>query len=111
MKSLIVYCSYEGNTEQLANYIKEEIGADILKLVVEKEKKIKSLFRFIWGGIQVYMTKEPKLREYNVDLSKYDNIIIGRPCWFETFAPPIRTFLSNNKLKNKNIYLFVMVET
>ena len=27
--------------------------------------------------MQVYMTKKPELEEYHVDLSKYDNIIIG----------------------------------
>ena len=53
------------------------------------------------------MTKKPKLEEYNVDLDKYDNIIIASPCWFGTFAPPIKTFLTDNKLENKNIYLLV----
>ena len=54
-------------------------------------------FKYIW----------PKLKKYDIDLSKYDNIIIGSPCWFGTYAPPINTFLTENKLQNKNIYLFV----
>lgn len=57
--------------------------------------------------MQVYMTKTPELKEYNIDLSRYDNIIIGSPCWFGTYAPPINTFLSENTIKDKNIYLFV----
>ena len=104
-KNLIVYYSYEGNTEALVDGMKSAITADVLKLVPKKEKKTNSLFRFVWGGIQVYMTKKPKLEEYNVDLDKYDNIIIASPCWFGTFAPPIKTFLTDNKLENKNIYL------
>lgn len=107
MKNLIVYYSYEGNTEALVNGIKEVIDTDVIKLVPKKEKKTKSLFRFVWGGMQVYMTKKPKLQPYKVELSKYDNIIIGTPCWFGTFAPPINTFLSENEIKNKNIYLLV----
>lgn len=107
MKNLIVYYSYEGNTEELVKGISDVIEADILKLTPKKEKKTKSLFRFVWGGIQVYMTKKPELEEYNVDLSKYDNIIIGSPCWFGTYAPPINTFLLDNKIENKNIYLLV----
>ncbi|MDD5888858.1 MAG: flavodoxin [bacterium] len=106
-KNLIVYYSYEGNTEALVDGMKSAITADVLKLVPKKEKKTNSLFRFVWGGIQVYMTKKPKLEEYNVDLDKYDNIIIASPCWFGTFAPPIKTFLTDNKLENKNIYLLV----
>lgn len=107
MKNLIVYYSYEGNTEELVKGMQEVITTDVLKLVPQKEKKTKSLFRFIWGGIQVYMTKKPQLEPYQLDLSKYKNIIICSPCWFGTYAPPINTFLSENKLTNKNIYLLV----
>ena len=107
MKNLIVYYSYEGNCEEISKAILEVIDADVLKVVPKKEKKTKSLFRFVWGGMQVYMTKKPELEKYNVDLSKYDNIIIGSPCWFGTYAPPINTFLSENEIKNKNIFLFV----
>lgn len=107
MKNLIVYYSYEGNCEEISKAINEVVNADILRLVPKKEKKTKSLFRFIWGGIQVYMTKSPELEKYDIDVSKYDNIFIGSPCWFGTYAPPVNTFLKENKLKNKNIYLFV----
>lgn len=107
MKNLIVYYSYEGNTEELVKGLEIEIEADVLKLSPKNEKKTKSLFRFVWGGIQVYMTKKPELEEYKIDLSGYENIIIGSPCWFGTYAPPINTFLSENKIEGKNIYLFV----
>lgn len=107
MKNLIVYYSYEGNTEELVKGMKEVIAADILRLVPKKEKISKGLFRFVWGGMQVYMTKTPELESYSVDLSQYDNIIIGCPCWFGTYAPPINTFLKENQMTGKNIYLFV----
>lgn len=107
MKNLIVYYSYEGNTEELVKGLESEIEADVLKLSPKNEKKTKSLFRFVWGGIQVYMTKKPELEEYKIDLSEYENIIIGSPCWFGTYAPPVNTFLSENKIEGKNIYLFV----
>lgn len=107
MKNLIVYYSYEGNTAALVDGMKNVIDADILRLIPKKEKVTKSLFRFIWGGIQVYMTKKPLLEDYNIDINKYDNIIIATPCWFGTYAPPINTFLSNETIKNKNIYLLL----
>lgn len=107
MKNLIVYYSYEGNTEELVKGMKDVLNADVLKLTPKKEKKSTSLYRFIWGGMQVYMTKTPELEEYNVNLAEYDNIFIGSPCWFGTYAPPINTFLKENKIENKKIYLFV----
>lgn len=107
MKNLIVYYSYEGNTEELVKGMREVINADTLRLTVKDEKPAKSMFRFVWGGLQVYMKKKLELEPYHVSLDEYDNIIIGTPCWFGSYAPAIHTFLSDNKISGKNIYLFV----
>ncbi len=87
--------------------MKEAIDADVLKLTVADEKPTKSMFRFVWGGVQVYMKKKPQLAPYQVNLDEYDNIIIGTPCWFGTYAPAVNTFLSENQIKGKKIYLLV----
>jgi multimeric flavodoxin WrbA len=34
-------------------------------------------------------------------------VILGTPIWAGTVAPPLRTFMLNNRLKGKNIALFV----
>lgn len=34
-------------------------------------------------------------------------IYIGSPCWFNTFAPPVRTFLSTVDLSGKKIVPFM----
>lgn len=49
MKNLIVYYSYEGNTEELVKGMKEVIDADVLKLVPEK-KSAKVYFAF-YGAV------------------------------------------------------------
>lgn len=107
MKSLIVYYSYEGNCEEISKAIKEVTDADVLCIEPKKEKKTKSLYRFIWGGMQVYMTKKPELVPYAINLEEYDTIFIGTPVWFGTYAPPINTFLSENEIKNKNVGIFI----
>ena len=107
MKNLIVYYSYEGNTREIARGIQETANADILELKVKDEKPTKSMFRFVWGGMQVYMKKKPTLEDCHVELSQYDNIIIGTPCWFGTYAPAINTFLSDNPMQGKRVHIFV----
>lgn len=107
MKNLIVYYSYEGNTEALVKAMTEVVDADVLRLEPEKEKKTKSLFRFVWGGMQVYMNKQPKLKPYTVNLSQYDKVVLGGPCWFGTYAPPINSFLKENDLTGKQVYLLM----
>ena len=107
MKNLIIYYSSEGNTRELARGMQEAIDADVLELKVREEKPTKSMFRFVWGGMQVYMKKRPALEECHVDLAPYDNLIIGTPCWFGTYAPAINTFLADHPMQGKRIHLFV----
>lgn len=107
MKTVMIYYSYEGNTKELAQYIQEIKNVDLLELKVKDESPTKSMFRFVWGGMQVYMKKKPELEPYQIDFNSYDNIIIGTPCWFGSYAPAINTFLSENKIQGKNIYLMV----
>ncbi len=106
MKNLIVYYSYEGNTEALVKGMKEVIDADVICLEPVKEKKSSGMFRFVWGAQQVYMTKQPELKPYNKDFAQYENIILAGPCWFGTYCPPLKTFLAENKFSGKNFYLF-----
>lgn len=53
------------------------------------------------------MKKKPQLKPYQINIEEYDNIIIGTPCWFGSYAPAINTFLSDNRISGKNIYLVV----
>ena len=54
------------------------------------------------------MAETPELEPYNVDLSEYDQVVIGFPVWAGTFTPPIRTFVKENKaaLSGKRISAF-----
>ena len=105
MKTLVVFYSLEGNTEYVAGKIAEKLGADTLKLIPKKAYSDKGFSKFFWGGKSAVMAEKPELEPYHVDLSSYDQIIFGFPVWAGTFAPPIRTFVSDNaaSLKGKHI--------
>lgn len=105
MKRLIVYYSLEGNTHFIAESMERILGADLLRLESRKEYADKGAGKYIWGGKSAVMKEKPKLKPYHVNLSQYDEIIIGFPVWASTFAPPIRTFVHENKtvLKRKRI--------
>ena len=64
--------------------------------------------KFIWGGKSAVMAEKPKLKPYDVDLSQYDEVIIGFPIWASTITPPIRTFVCDNleELKAKKIAVY-----
>ena len=97
MKSLIVYYSLEGNTQYVADKVKEKADADILRLIPKKAYSNKGLSKFFWGGKSALMAEKPELEAYDVDLSQYERIIFGFPVWAGTITPPIRTFIEDNR--------------
>lgn len=105
MKVLVVYYSMSGNAEYVANMIKDKIGADTLKIVPVKEIPKKGFVKYLWGGKKAIMKETPKLEDYSFRGEEYDTIILGTPVWASHIAPPLRTFIEDNKeqLKNKRI--------
>ena len=108
MKDLVVYFSLEGNSEYVAEKIKEATGADLLRLIPKKAYHDKGLGKYFWGGRSALMADKPDLEDYSVDLSAYDRIIFGFPVWASTFTPPLRTFIEDHaeELKSKRFAAF-----
>ena len=102
-KKLVVYYSYTGHTKMIAESIQKKLGCDILEIkpkipystdyqtVVDEEQNNDS------------SNKTPEIQKIEIDLKKYDEIIIGSPVWWYTIAPVIRTFLKENDLSEKII--------
>jgi flavodoxin len=124
MKSIVVYFSYDESTKALAEAMASSIGADLLRLVptgeftrtyyhhVENPEQIETTPGYdpdkehIWGSESVTMNNSPELEPYSFDPNMYDFIVLGSPVWALTYAPPINTFLQENKIQGKKIALF-----
>ena len=106
MKKLVIYYSFEGNTELLAKNIVEVTGADLLKLELKQDVKSHGFMKFFWGGKQVVMKEKPELLPLDKNPEDYDLIVIGTPVWSFTFAPALRTFFSSVNLAGKKVALF-----
>ena len=106
MNKLVVYFSYKGNTKMIANKIREKLNCDILEIttvipysedydtVVNDEQNSEASNRL------------PEIQDIGIDLSKYDEIILGTPVWWYRPVPAIRTFLNQNDLSGKTIKPF-----
>lgn len=106
MKSVVIYFSLEGNTHLVAKMIAERAGADLIRLEPEKEYQSSGFGKYFYGGKSVIFHEKPKLLNENLNLNEYDTVIIGTPIWAGSFTPPINTFLSENIIKDKSIFLF-----
>ena len=106
-KIFIVYYSLTGNTQFIAETLRDSIEADVLELKPIKELKAGSGTRFMWGGYQSTMKKTPKLMDFDINPLEYDLIILGTPVWAWNISPPMRSFLSKFDLTGKNVALWM----
>lgn len=105
-KTLVVYYSYEGSTRAIAQTIAQALDAEILECRPVKDISSKGLMKYVWGGRQVIFKTRPQLETFEKNPGNYDTVIIGTPVWAFSYAPAIRSFLSQANLTNKKIGVF-----
>jgi flavodoxin len=109
-KTLVAFFSHSGNTRNLARHLQEAAGTDVFEIkpatpypteyddVVEQaEHEQKKDYR-------------PPLQSNGPDLKNYRLIFIGSPNWWNTIAPPVKTFLEAHDFAGKTIVPFITHE-
>ncbi|MCL2520867.1 MAG: flavodoxin domain-containing protein [Spirochaetaceae bacterium] len=102
MKTLLVYFSNKGHTAKVAEALAGQV--DVLKL--ESLKPFGSGFFFNLKASFAAMTGASwPLKEYNIDYSAYERIILASPIWVSRINPLMRTFIKANaeQLKTKKL--------
>lgn len=107
MKIAVVYYSLEGNTKSVAETIAERLGAELIELKCVKSYPTGKVSKFLWGGKSVTFGEMPELMAYDFKADDYDAVIIGSPVWASKYAPPLKTFLTENDLTGKKLGFFV----
>ena len=108
-KIAVVYFSATGTTKQVAEYIKEEVNADIFEIVPKQKYSSADLN---WNDNSSRSTKEqndknarPEI-ENSIDVSSYDVIFIGYPIWWGDTPRIIQTFMESHELSGKTMIPF-----
>lgn len=106
MKTIIIYYSYGGNTQRIADMLKKELNCDAaeIKTVTPYTGSYDSVVD--QGQKEVESGFMPKIQPLNIDLTEYDTVILGAPVWWYTFAPAMKTFLHDTDLSGKTVYPF-----
>lgn len=106
IKSLVVYFSWSGTTERLAEMITERTGADLFRIEpaeaypesyvpcteVAKEELEKGVYR--------------KLKTSIPSLENYDTIFVGTPVWWHTAAMIVQGALKDVDFSGKTVIPF-----
>ena len=109
---LVVYFSAQGHTEEVANQIANNLGADTFEITPVQEYTSDDLD---WTNDSSRVSREhndESLR--NVELTttevsnwdSYDTILLGYPIWWGIAAWPVNTFVANNDFSGKTVIPF-----
>ena len=109
-KTLILYFSNTGNTKRVAETMAQELGADLYRILPEKDYTAADL---TWTNADCRANQEqndeasrPAYRDALPDLTPYDQVTIGHPIWWGIPPKIIRTVLENLDLTGKKVAAF-----
>ncbi len=105
-KILVAYYSYSGETEYMAEYIKELTGGDIYEIEADKIYPYKDE-EVIAEARREYEENE-YVGLYNAppDLGQYDMVYLGFPVWNGRLPQVVKTFVNEAGINGKNIKPF-----
>ena len=111
MKKLVCYFSASGVTKSVALKIAEKISGDLFEIIPTKSYTEEDLdWRNPNSRSSVEMkdtSSRPSIAKKVENLEEYDTVVIGFPVWWYTAPTIINTFIEENDLSGKDIYLFV----
>lgn len=105
-KYLVIYYSQTGATQQVAQVFARLLGADTLRIEVERpydgtyQETIERCQKEMKNG------ELPALKALKTDWSDYDVIFLGYPIWFGTYALPMGSLVKQTDFAGKKIVPF-----
>jgi len=107
-KSVVIYFSATGTTEEIAKRIANQSNSDIIE-IIPKQKYTSSDLNYNSDCRANKEQNDDKSRpeiENKIDISKYDNVYLGYPIWWGTYPKIILTLLDTYDFSGKNIIPF-----
>ena len=93
-----------GNTELIAQYIQDAVGADLFEIETVKDYPADYMECTEVAKQEQRDNARPKLKEYLHDISEYDNIVIAGPCWWGTYPCAVFGQLEKLHFRGKHVW-------
>ena len=105
-KSIVVYFSWSGVTESVAKEIASQTGSDIYRIEeAEPYTRDPKKVREVAQG-EKKRNARPTIKGTLPDLSQYNTVYLGWPCWWSTAPMIMFTFLDQVDLGGKTLAPF-----
>jgi flavodoxin len=107
---LIVSYSRSGNTRDIANQIHGLVGGEVVELQTVEPYPDEYIAVTKQAKEELQKGFKPPLKTKIANFASYDVVFVGSPNWWNTFASPVRTFLSEYDFSGKTIAPFITHE-
>ncbi|MFX0104280.1 MAG: flavodoxin family protein [Candidatus Hodarchaeota archaeon] len=105
MNSLLIFYSRKGRTRKVAELISSSLNCEYEE-IIDTKKRTGFIIGFFKCGYAATREKLTKIKKFQKNPELYDLIILGTPIWNSRMTPAIRTYISNNLSKLKNVAFF-----
>lgn len=103
---LIAYFSWSGNTEAVAGMIQEEMGGDLFEIAPAEPYTEDCDTLLEIAQTEQQEEARPELAAQVENWDSYDIIFVGYPNWWYGVPMALLSFLEQNDLSGKQVYLF-----
>lgn len=100
----------KGNTELVAEFIQKKIGGDMFEIDTIKNYPADYTECTNVAKDELRNKVRPELKNYLDDISSYDTIYLGYPCWWGLPPMAVFTFLEHYDFSGKKIIAFTTHE-
>ena len=104
--ALVVYFSWSGNTENVANSIKDQIGSDIFEIVPQTPYSDDFDTVVDLAREEQRTDARPEISGSIDNIAQYDVIYVGYPNWWGDMPMILYTFFDTYDLSGKTVALF-----
>ena len=99
----------KGNTQVVAEQIQRLTGADIFRIETVKEYA-EDYYECTQEAKEELNAKARPALKADIDISRYDTIYLGWPCWWGTYPMCVATFLEKHNWDGKTVIPFTTHE-
>ncbi len=104
MQALVVYYSRTGHTKKVGDELAKALPGDVEEIVDTANRA--GPIGWLMSGREGSGKKLAKIQPVKKDPANYDIVVIGTPIWAANMSSPVRTYLTENKAKFKNVAFF-----
>lgn len=106
-KILVAYFSRGGNTKYAAEQIQKATGGTLFEIKPVNAYPAEYKDCAEQAKKEINEGYKPSLAAKVDNMEQYDVVFVGTPNWWSSIAPPLASFLSDNKWEGKTVITFV----